>query len=428
MDPNSILALFGIDADLIEGEPMIDSSGGESFIYIRMKLVRPRRCPHCGAKEGIIVNDMKTVRVHHGYSEGKPVSLVVTKRRFRCKRCGRTFTEKTPHAGGRKRISTDAVALIADELKTPVTYKSIAKRNGVSIASVMGILDSMSAPGRLPMPRILCIDEFHFNVTDRIRYPAVITDFWTSRIVDVIKNRQLSYLKSYFGETSRKERENVRFFVSDLYETYRTVKQLYFPKAVHIADTFHVVALFTRTLQKIRTRCMKELDKNTYEYAFMKKNWKCFLMRRDRLRSAGCEICHRKTRETVTLLEMVDRCQELFPKLRTIYLLKEDFLRYTKGVSEREACAFIDSFVRRAVDDTDPDIATLGRTLKDWRQEIVNGLVRNEMGINITNAKAERNNGSVQKLISAANGLVNYARMRKRVLLIDRYSHEKGDD
>ena len=32
MDPNSILALFGIDADLIEGEPMIDSSGGESFI------------------------------------------------------------------------------------------------------------------------------------------------------------------------------------------------------------------------------------------------------------------------------------------------------------------------------------------------------------------------------------------------------------
>lgn len=423
MNPNNILALFGIEADAIEGEPMLDVSGGEAILYVDLAVSRPARCPHCG-KEDIVVNDKKTVAIRHGYVEGMPLRLAVTKRRYMCKSCHKTFVEATPRAAKRARISNDTKALVIQDLAKPVTYKSIAIRNGISVPAVLNIFDSLRAPGRLPMPRILSIDEFSFNVTDHIKYPAVITDFWTGSIVDVIKNRQQSYLISYFSKISLAERGNVRFFISDMNETYREIKRLYFPKAVHIVDTFHVVKLFTQATQRIRISAMKALDQKSYEYAFLKSHWKLFLKKRKFIEDQP--IYHKKDDEETTTLKMVDRCLDLFPELRAIYNLKEDFLAYTKGVSQSKASNFIDYFIKRAKDSANAEIQKLGRTLESWRQEIVNSLIANETGLNITNAKAERNNGKIRLLIKNSNGLVSFERMRKRILFIDRETHKKG--
>lgn len=423
MNPNDILALFGIDEGKLEGEYKLDLDGGKAFLYFQLAMARPSRCPYCG-KDNVVINDKKTVVIHHGYVEGMPLSLVITKRRFKCRSCHKTFVEATPRASKRARVSNDTKVLIIQELTTSVTYKSIAAKHGISIPEVLNIFDSLSAPGRLPMPRILSIDEFSFNVSDHIKYPAVITDYWTGAIVDIVKNRQQSYLISYFSKTSLAERNNVKFYVSDMNETYREIKRLFFPKAMHIVDTFHVVKLFTQATQKIRISAMKTLDQKSYEYAFLKGHWKLFLKKRKDIRDH--EIYHKKTDEETTTLKMMDKCLNLFPEFRTIYNLKEDFLAYTKGVSQSKATSFLDYFVKRAEVSLNFEIQKLGRTLESWRQEIINSLITNEMGINITNAKAERNNGKIRLLIKISNGLVSFERMRKRILFIDREAHKKG--
>ena len=63
-----------------------------------------------------------------------------------------------------------------------------------------------------------------------------------------------------------------------MYEVYRDIKNMFFPKALYIIDKFHVVRLFTDKIQYFRIKYMKHLDSNTLEYKFLKKHWKIFVM------------------------------------------------------------------------------------------------------------------------------------------------------
>ena len=91
------------------------------------------------------------------------------------------------------------------------------------------------------MPNILCIDEFYFKVAKGIKYPCVITGFHPFKIIDVIRSRQMSQLTHYFGNIMPSERNRVKYFVSDMNDTYRDIKALFFPNSIHIIDTFHVL-------------------------------------------------------------------------------------------------------------------------------------------------------------------------------------------
>ena len=62
---------------------------------------------------------------------------------------------------------------------------------------------------------------------------------------NIIKSRQKAYLEEYFNKFNSKELEKVKYFCSDLYDKYAHIKRKYFPKAIHIADKFHVIKQMT---------------------------------------------------------------------------------------------------------------------------------------------------------------------------------------
>lgn len=58
-------------------------------------------------------------------------------------------------------------------------------------------------------------------------------------VLDIISDRKLHKLFDYFRGIKRKVKNNVKFFVSDMWPTYKTVKDVYFKNAKFIVYKYH---------------------------------------------------------------------------------------------------------------------------------------------------------------------------------------------
>lgn len=315
---------------------------------------------------------------------------------------------------------------IIQDLKEELTLTQIAKDHNLSINTVRNIFDKYVLPQmRLPLTEIICIDEFCYkhSKSKYDKYPAVITDPLSNKILDIVVSRWKDVLIEYFNKISPSEKRNVKYFVSDMNETYRTIKRIFFKTAIHIADRFHVVKCFNDAVTAIRTRIMKEqLYNGTKEYYFLKKNWKIFLMNRNKLKSI--KKVNRYGIVTDQCLEL-DRCLERYPELFYAYWVKEEFRRDTAKLTYYyKALETINYYIHRLINSAIPEIAKVGKTLQNWKDEIVNGLTQNPYSLKISNAIAESTNNSIGRLIRISNGLSNFNRMRKRSLYINRNKND----
>ena len=62
------------------------------------------------------------------------------------------------------------------------------------------------------------------------------------------------------------KRENVKFFVTDLWEDYKGIAMTYFPRAKVVADRFHFVRYACNAVDKIRIRLQKSMQSSTRKF------------------------------------------------------------------------------------------------------------------------------------------------------------------
>ena len=132
---------------------------------------------------------------------------------------------------------------------------------------------------RRKMPHVLCIDEIKFSEELDQKYCCVLYDFENKEIVDIIKNRQMPFLREYFSNIPIKERENTKVFISDMYDAYASVCTSYFPKAIHVVDMFHIVTQLTRAVNTLRVNTMNSYtEKKRSLLQFYEKQMEMLLM------------------------------------------------------------------------------------------------------------------------------------------------------
>lgn len=101
---------------------------------------------------------------------------------------------------------------------------------------------------------MLWLDEIRFSKNKDQQFVCNLYDFYQKKIVDVISNRQMPYLREYFSLINPLERNKVKFIISDMYDGFSTIDQYFFKNTVHIVDTFHVVRLLTSAINVLRVR------------------------------------------------------------------------------------------------------------------------------------------------------------------------------
>ena len=233
----------------------------------------PTFCPECGARMHSKGLKERTV-IHPIYQDGTYVILHVKQRRWECTECDFSENEQLPFIQKYKHYTTITPLLILEAMKDlNRSTKSIADQYHVSDTEVHDIFSSYVDLKRLPLPEYISIDEVHLDIDDESKYAFVIMDFVTGEIVDIVHNRWKETLYKYFSDIPYDERLNVKAVISDAYDTYQRLCDDFFPNAVSILDSFHVVSFIITRLnnyinsvqKKYRDIQNKELEKKNME-------------------------------------------------------------------------------------------------------------------------------------------------------------------
>lgn len=301
------------------------------------------------------------------------------------------------------------------------SFSTIAKRYGVSVTQVINIFDEYTKKvPRLKLPEYLCIDEKHFEGDTGGKYCVVLSDFFTGEVVDVLPNRQMSFLDEYFSNINIFERNNVKVFISDMYDGYSRIKNKYFPKAKFVIDLFHVVKLLTAAVNKIRIRTYNQIAiDDTIERHFLKTNWKYFLMNERYISNKFYKT--RKFQTEIEMSKIILNCLKLNMTLWDGYRILQDLLQYSNQTTFTDATNFIERIIHKLELTGEELYEKVAQSYKKWRVGIANGLAKNQTGKRFSNAIAENNNSHIQRVINVAYGYGNFERFRARIMLILTY-------
>jgi len=421
MNFNTFLLRVGIEPDNFvnrEEEPIIQ---GDTFIYDVEQDVKERQCPYCNSRHLRITGYYYT-ETRCNDSEYFKDLLRIKRVRLRCLKCNKTHSPQIRGIDSKKKITRQVEQCIYNDFATNLTFAEIAKKYDYTKARIIQLFDDKYPfVPRRPMPKVLCIDEIRFSEDCDQKYCCVLYDFEKKEIVDIIRNRQMPYLREYFDKISAKERENTQYFISDMYDGYGTVCSKYFPKATHIIDMFHIVTQLTRAVNTLRVNTMNGIEnKNDPLYVFMKSKWKYFLCRNEFIPNK-IYTCKR-TNKIYEYPDLVFDSVLINERLHIGYSALQDLYHFPYFTSFNKAYEFIGFLSNRLCNSGSLLLEKVGNTYKKWRIEISSAYSKGTNEIKYTNAIAECINNQLKTIIKSAYGYKNFSRFRKRAMLMLTYS------
>ena len=424
MDNTIFFERFGFDPNNFVNRKYEQIKTDDGFVYEVEEAIRQKICPHCN-HQFMNIHSYSWMTKKISTTIGIKEKLRIKRIRYICPKCNRTHTFELDGIGRYKTISDLEKKCIQQEFFSIQSFTQIAKRYDVSIQTVINTFDEFTKiMPRRPLPDYLCIDEKHFEGDTNGKYCVVLSDFFTGEIVDILPNRQMPYLDGYFKNVSLRERNNVKVFISDMYDGYSTIRNRYFHRSLFVIDLFHVVKLLTAAVNQIRIRTYNQIAiDNTVERQFMKSNWRFFLM--DQYKINKNEYHSKKFDMYMSYGEIILRCIKMNPVFWDGYNVLQELLHYDKYETFTEADKFMNRIIAKLNSSGDELLRKVATTYQKWKVGIINGLARNQTGRRFSNAVAENNNSHIQRVINVAYGYENFKRFRARVMLILSYKNQR---
>lgn len=424
MNDNIIFKKFRFNKEDFDVDSLNIIEGEEAIVYTICEKKIETNCPYCDSSSNCIHDyNWRKIKVDNGNPIDREI-LRIKRIRYECRSCGKTFTRELLGLKKNSTISDYTLQCIHSEFFTIQSFDAIGKRYGLSPAKVIEIFDDFAKfVPRRQLTKSICIDEKHFEGDTESKYCVVISDFETGEILDVVAERKYEYLADYFRNIPFSERNRVKYIISDMYDGYEKIQINFFPKSTFIIDHFHVIKLVSEVVRKIRiqTRENYAFDKPFLRY-YMKHNWKMFQLKIDSPFLYEDFTSEKYNIRNKPHIEIVMECLKLNTIFFETYNIYQELLKYDRYETFTEALNFLERIARKLnMTGEKINIAAASSLLK-WKISIANGLVKNKEDLNYSNSKAEGNNGLIQRIIDCAFGYFNFARFRKRVLLIKTYS------
>ena len=232
-------------------------------IHIHCKLERKKhKCPCCGKLTNTI-HDYREQVIKDIPAFGKYVFIHIKKRRYRCT-CGKRFAEKNKFLPRYHRMTNRLSAYIIDKLRDVVTYTSVAREMNLSVNTVIRVFGVVDY-GHKNLPSALSIDEFKGN-TGGEKYQCIITDPVKKVVLDILPARTEVCLTKYFAKFSKSERENVKYFVSDMWKPFANIATAWFKNSKQIVDKYHWIRQVNWAFESVRKEEQKKFSKTHRRY------------------------------------------------------------------------------------------------------------------------------------------------------------------
>ena len=371
----------------------------ENIVEVYIELpVSEQICPYCGNK---------TSNVHDYYSQTikdipiqfKPTNIIYNKRRYHCNHCNRNFYEKNEIVAKYKRRTNRLTANIVKELRNLDSQTNVAKRNNVSTSVISKMLPYL-AVSVSKLPHVLCIDEFKGNTGD-YKYQVALIDGETHDVVDILECRRKHALCEYFKKFPKEQLDNVKYFVTDLWETYKDIAFTYFRKAKIVADHFHWARYACNALDRIRIEVQSNLPKEERKY---------FKHSRGLLLSRRCDIKEERYDELEYMLINYSE------NLRIAYREKEELLDILHLTEESNVkIDKLKKWIDRNLKSDIPQLYECAKTYHHWYVEI-----KNSLEVSYSNGATEGFNNKIKVLKRVSFGMRSFKNFKARIMLLNR--------
>lgn len=311
-------------------------------------------CTHCGL-EITKVHDRRIVTIKDAPYLRSSKILKIRKKRFRCSGCKKVITETLPGITKRSRVTErmqrnilytcHKFANMKDARKhLKLGNKTIYKRHYKELEL------KWNEKKNNPWPRSIGIDEHSFirnKQYSRREFVTLVTDHNNQRVKEILPTRTIGELKSCLSYIPG--RENVKNITMDLSSTYRSFARDFFPNAKVIADKFHVVRLPGRILDRYRNKTFKDKRLKLRKYLLMDSRRLDYWKRKE-----------------------FQRELEKYPELNEVYWVKEAIYKLYRCRGRKRATRSLEKLTDALALSKIPELKTLRRTLKNWREEILN--------------------------------------------------------
>ena len=298
-----------------------------SFIFKGILSYQPTHCEHCGTlfDSKFKKHGFKTSRIVIPKVSLHDTYLDLKKQRYYCGHCQSTFTLKTSIVEKNCFISYHTKHAIALEAQNKISESDIARRHQVSHSTVNRIIHSFYESQSLnfnSLPENLCFDEFKSVKSAQGHMSFIFCDADTKQIIDIIEDRRLSSLQTYFKRYTQEARSRVKHIVIDMYAPYISLIKELFPHAKIVIDKFHLVQHISRALNKTRIRFMKQFKKHSRKF---KRYWRLFLKSHTLLNTTTYRsvYCFKQPMREIDILNLL---LDLSPELKATYDLYQDLL------------------------------------------------------------------------------------------------------
>jgi len=312
-------------------------------------------CSGCLQKVKNIHSNNKRV-IHDMSMSGSRVEIEYTYRTVYCKDCGikvehHDFVE--PYSRVTKRFANYIY-----ELCKVMTIFDVSVHTGLSWDQIRHIdKQALKDQFRDPIPEdleILCIDEI--SIKKRHNYLTIIADYVTGRVIGVVRKRDYKSISQFLKSLTIKVCKAIKAVAMDMWDPYIKAFKNYCPDALIVFDPFHIIASFSRVIDKIRAGQYRDADPTLRK-----------LMKRSRfLLLKNPENLNEKERPR---LKKILKENEL---LSTVYLLKEYLKRLWHYKYEKSAEKFLNYWNFLAVETQCRHLIQFTKTLKKHRYGIIN--------------------------------------------------------
>lgn len=408
-------------------------------------------CPCCGFRMHSRGIKKRTIN-HPILQDGYELFLILKQRRWRCTNpeC-RYETNESFRFVNRSRRSTNATdMLIVQSFRDlSVSASAIAKRFNVSDTHVLDVFDRYVKLNRLPLPDVISVDEVYIDMDDYCKYALVIQDFYTGDPIDLLRSRRSHVTEPYFASIPIEERKSVKYLLSDMYNPYIEYVNKYFPNAVSVVDSFHVVQWIIRSLdnyirqmeRQFRQRDQEREEQKSAEchypvslpvsdelYLLRKYRW-LILSNQSTLRYHTDLRMDNHFHRLMNTYDYEDALFRIDHKLRDLRDLKEKYVQFNdrNAGNPIAAATELDELISFYYRCGEPMFVAFASLLSRYREQIINSFVMvSKVGpgglydSRLSNGPIESLNRKIKDLKRLGRGFRSFDHFRNRFLYATR--------
>lgn len=395
-------------------------------------------CPCCESTN-LIKNGHVHKTVKHCVYSSSLITVKCNFQNYKCKNCNYTFQEKNTFSPNNISFSYESIYEILDALKYPnASFESVARTFHITRQNVIDLFDRFFTytPSSV-LPAILSFDEKHIGkaISDH-KYLFIILDWKNKKIYDILDSRDKNTLWKYFSSISKEQRDKVLYVTIDMWSTYRDIVKHFFKNAKIAVDSFHVMENINRAMNKIRCIVMAKYNQNTEVlednhlfYYFLKKFDYFFTKEFDDITEYPIRVQKLKTK--LDKYEILKYLLDIDDRINEAYELTSKYREFNKTANITNCEEQLDELIELFLSSSLEQFNDVGRTLQNWRDEIINSFITIDdcltipkkkdeipMPRRISNGPIEGINSIIEQVKINGKGYTNFKRFRLRIIYV----------